>query len=47
MSEDDYCNNCGMHHDPNDKASCIEGHGDDPREAAARRPDPGDDGAGE
>lgn len=24
------CSNCGMRHDPNDKASCIEGHGDDP-----------------
>ena len=24
------CNNCGLNHAPNDKASCIEGHGDDP-----------------
>lgn len=24
------CQDCGMNHDPDDKASCIEGHGDDP-----------------
>lgn len=24
------CNDCGMNHEPDDKAACIEGHGDDP-----------------
>lgn len=24
------CQDCGMNHEPDDKASCIEGHGDDP-----------------
>jgi hypothetical protein len=23
------CQDCGMRHEPNDRASCIEGHGDD------------------
>jgi hypothetical protein len=26
---DDYCNNCGMRHEPEDTDACIEGHGDD------------------
>lgn len=24
------CQDCGMRHDPADRAACIEGHGDDP-----------------
>ena len=24
------CEDCGMNHAPEDKAACIEGHGDDP-----------------
>ena len=29
MSEHVTCENCGMAHDPDGKARCIEGHGDD------------------
>ena len=29
------CQNCGLRHDPDDKSSCIEGHGDDHQEEAA------------
>jgi hypothetical protein len=31
MAETPACENCGLNHEPDDKASCIEGHGDDPQ----------------
>lgn len=30
MPDDDYCNDCGTRHAPDDAEACIEGHGDDP-----------------
>jgi hypothetical protein len=27
---DNYCNNCGLSHAPDDASACIEGHGEDP-----------------
>ena len=29
MAEHRACQDCGLHHEPDDTASCIEGHGDD------------------
>lgn len=29
MGEHRVCENCGLSHEPDDKTSCIEGHGDD------------------